>query len=175
LVVPAQVLAALPAKSHAPGIPREPRMFIRGFTERDGARAGDEGLKIAFDPPGVDENMTVRAGEADEMVGAGDQASARAALESFCPVSADSAQREGRGHGLPLSSSNAGIRLLRNFIFGQQPYKDTLKSQCREATGHFLKYRSSRAGLFYGLSMGEFCPLPLFPSTSLGARGFPHR
>jgi hypothetical protein len=33
----------------------------------------------------------------------------------------------------------------------------------------------SRAGLFYGLSTGEFCPLPLFPSPSLGARGFPHR
>jgi len=33
----------------------------------------------------------------------------------------------------------------------------------------------SRAGLFYGLSTGEFCPLPLFPAHSLGARGFPHR
>jgi hypothetical protein len=25
------------------------------------------------------------------------------------------------------------------------------------------------------LSTGEFCPLPLFPSLSLGARGFPNR
>jgi len=33
----------------------------------------------------------------------------------------------------------------------------------------------SLAGLFYGLSTGEFCPLPLFPSHALGARGFPHR
>jgi len=33
----------------------------------------------------------------------------------------------------------------------------------------------SRAGLFYGLSTWEFCPLPLFPSHALGARGFPHR
>jgi hypothetical protein len=31
-----------------------------------------------------------------------------------------------------------------------------------------------RAGLFYGLSVGEFCPLPLFPSATLGARGLPH-
>jgi hypothetical protein len=27
----------------------------------------------------------------------------------------------------------------------------------------------SRAGLFYGLSTGEFCPLPLIPSHPLGA------
>jgi hypothetical protein len=98
LVVPAQVLPALTAKCHAPGIPREPCVFIRGFTKSDGARTGDEGLKIAFDPGGVDENMTVRAAEADEMVGAGDQASARAALESFCSVSADSANWEGKDH-----------------------------------------------------------------------------
>jgi hypothetical protein len=39
----------------------------------------------------------------------------------------------------------------------------------------FLLFRVSRAGLFCGLSAGEFCPLPLFPSASLGARGFPHR
>jgi hypothetical protein len=39
----------------------------------------------------------------------------------------------------------------------------------------FLTFQGSRAGLFYGLSMGEFCPLPLFPSATLGARGFPHR
>ena len=38
----------------------------------------------------------------------------------------------------------------------------------------FLLLRGSQAGLFYGLSTGEFCPLPLFPSRSLGARGFPH-
>jgi hypothetical protein len=38
-----------------------------------------------------------------------------------------------------------------------------------------LLLRGSQAGLFYGLSTGEFCPLPLFPSHPLGARGFPHR
>jgi hypothetical protein len=36
-------------------------MLIRGFTKADGARAGGEGVKIAFDSRGVDENMTVRA------------------------------------------------------------------------------------------------------------------
>jgi hypothetical protein len=39
----------------------------------------------------------------------------------------------------------------------------------------FLLLQGSQAGLFYGLSTGEFCPLPLFPSLTLGARGFPHR
>jgi hypothetical protein len=100
LVVPAQVLAAPPAKGHAPRIARKPRMLIRGFTKADGARAGGEGVKIAFDSRGVDENMAVRTAEADKMVGAGDQASARAALKSLCTVSADSAKGEGKDHGL---------------------------------------------------------------------------
>ena len=38
-----------------------------------------------------------------------------------------------------------------------------------------LRGQGSQAGLFYGLSTREFCPLPLFPSHSLGVRGFPHK
>jgi hypothetical protein len=44
-----------------------------------------------------------------------------------------------------------------------------------QGQGLFLRSKGSRAGLLYGLSTGEFCPLPLFPSHALGARGFPHR
>jgi len=43
--------------------------------------------------------------------------------------------------------------------------------------GWDLFRRSEAPGLVFSdhLSKGEFCPLPLFPSLSLGARGFPHR
>jgi hypothetical protein len=62
------MLPAVPTKGHAPGITPKPRMLIRSFTYGNRARAGDEGLKITFDASWIDENMTVRAAEADEMV-----------------------------------------------------------------------------------------------------------
>jgi hypothetical protein len=51
---------------------------------------------------------------------------------------------------------------------GRRPTPPGYKGEFNRPIIPFLAFQVSRAGLFYGLSTGEFCPLPLFPSLCSG-------
>jgi hypothetical protein len=93
LVEPAQMLAALPTESHAPGIPRKPTVLFCWLSKENGALTGHEGLKIAFHACRIDETVPAGAPKREEAVGMGDQAAAGAALKCLGSVSACSIAR----------------------------------------------------------------------------------
>ena len=89
LIVPAKMMTAVATKGHPPAVTGKPGMGLCGSAVSNCSRAGIEGVKIAFHPGGVHENVSTTPRYRKNSVRIGDEAAAGNALIYFGSVAAN--------------------------------------------------------------------------------------
>jgi hypothetical protein len=89
LIVPAKMMTAVATKGHPPAVTRKPGMGLGGSAVSNCSRAGIEGVKIAFHPGRVHENVSASPRYRKNSVRTGDEAAAGNALIYLTSVAAN--------------------------------------------------------------------------------------
>ncbi len=89
LIVPAKMMTAVATKGHPPAVTGKPGMGLCGSAVSNCSRAGIEGVKIAFHPSGIHENVSASPRYRKNSVRIGDEAAAGNALIYFGSVAAN--------------------------------------------------------------------------------------
>jgi hypothetical protein len=83
------MMTAMATKGHPPAVTRKPGMGLGGSAVSNCSRAGIEGVKIAFHPGGVHEDVSTTPRYRKNSVRVGDKAAAGNALIYFTTVAAN--------------------------------------------------------------------------------------
>ena len=86
IIVPAEMLAAEAAKSHAPPIARKPGVVLGCYAESNRARTVSKSVKVAFHSRWIDEKVSVGITYSKKPIGIGDKATTAYALVDFGTV-----------------------------------------------------------------------------------------